>query len=45
MLVNPNFPGSEARTGDVQQAARNIGQELVITAARDEAEIDPGSPA
>jgi putative ABC transport system substrate-binding protein len=40
VLVNPNFPGSEARTGDVQQAARNIGQELVITVARDEAEIE-----
>jgi putative ABC transport system substrate-binding protein len=40
VLVNPSFPGSEGRMRDVQQAARDIGQELVVAAARDEAEIE-----
>jgi putative tryptophan/tyrosine transport system substrate-binding protein len=40
VLMNPSFPGSEARMGDLQQAARAIGQELIIAAARDEAEIE-----
>ena len=40
VLVNPNFPGSEVRSRDVQKAARSIRQDLVIAAARDEAEID-----
>jgi ABC-type uncharacterized transport system substrate-binding protein len=40
VLTNPNFPGSAARMGDVQQAARDIGQGLVIAAARNEAEIE-----
>jgi putative ABC transport system substrate-binding protein len=40
VLMNPNFPGSAARMDDVQQAARNIGQGLVVTAASDEAEIE-----
>ena len=40
LLLNPNFPNSEARKRYVQKAARKLGQDLVIAGAGSEAEID-----
>ena len=38
--MNPNFPGSDARMRDLQEAARNVVQDLSIMPAGNEGEID-----
>jgi putative tryptophan/tyrosine transport system substrate-binding protein len=40
VLMNPNFPGSDARMRDLQEAARNVVQDLSIMPAGNEGEID-----
>jgi putative ABC transport system substrate-binding protein len=40
MLVNPNTPNTEAERGDVQTAARAVGQELVMLDVRSERDIE-----
>ena len=40
VLLNPNNPNAETRSGDVQAAARAIGQQIHIFNANSESEID-----
>jgi len=40
VLINPSFPGSDARVRDIERAAHSIGQDLVIAGARNEEEIN-----
>jgi len=40
VLFNPNFPRAEGRMREVQEAARKMVQDLYITPASNEAEID-----
>jgi putative tryptophan/tyrosine transport system substrate-binding protein len=40
VLMNPNFPGSDARMRDLQEAARNVVRDLSIMPAGNEGEID-----
>jgi putative ABC transport system substrate-binding protein len=39
-LVNPNRPDAEAQAGDMQEAARTLGQQTIVFKAGSEAEID-----
>ncbi len=40
VLVNPNHPSSAASTKDVREAARALGQEILVVNARTERDID-----
>lgn len=40
VLVNPNHPSSAASTKDVREAARTLGQEILVVNARTERDID-----
>jgi putative ABC transport system substrate-binding protein len=40
LLVNPNYPGAERIMGEVQEAARATGVQVLILKARTEGEID-----
>lgn len=39
-LVNPNEPTAKTQIGDVEEAAHQIGQQLIVLKARTESEID-----
>ena len=39
-LVNPTNPVSEGDTEDIEDAARNIGQRIIVVRAKNETEID-----
>jgi ABC-type uncharacterized transport system substrate-binding protein len=40
VLVNPNFPPAARQVQDIEEAARAIGQQIVITKARADDELD-----
>jgi putative ABC transport system substrate-binding protein len=40
VLVNPNFPGTEKQSRDVEAAARVLGLQLILLRARSEQEIE-----
>src|SRR5262249_56893531 len=39
ILMNPNFPGTERQSRDVEAAARVLGLQLIVLTARTEREI------